>query len=635
MKIPNASDKTMKLPPSDQATNLSRRDYPQKPKVSAAPPWDKGMCFSEILKGFYKYHPRHLLYLLGAPSCLLRDSLCNCIQDRYTKEHQEYTKRHQGSYAFSGFLLLILLAALGCSDKPLLAGADNAATRKTATLRQQIEEIQGVAGAPDVPVLRLAKGSIGEELSITGELTPINSVVVKPLLDGRITFLKPIKVGDMVKKDEPIAKIDDRDIEDEIASQEKTISLSGEKLKLDEQNLEQSRKDLEFDRQLTKEGYLNEHEFEKSEMTLKQSQIALSQSKISLDIEQNRLKKALRQREKVPITAPIGGMVVLASHLTSSEDKTNSLLNEDILSLEGTLVGTGTPIFGIVSQDGYLAQCSANGRDKAKIHEGQPAAVTVITHRPITVKGKVSKISLLQDAKTHAYKIWIALDEMDKSFTSGLFVRAGIQLARREETLVVKKEYVKERNNRQFVQIVQGTTVKDRWITTGIAQDDKIEIESGVKAGDMLLASKDVFAAEQAVHPVELADEDENSEKVLKITPDEDALPIVFKKQQEPGQPTLALMQNEETTPTRARLHVKMSGPVKFEQFSVTFNGKGPLPTPLKVLHEGDVQSATYDVPLNQLARGKNAAAFRLNENRYSINRDITISTVELWLDRP
>lgn len=534
-----------------------------------------------------------------------------------------------------GSFCLFLLTTLACGDKPSLTGVDTAETRKNASLRQQIEEIQGVAGAPDVPVLRLAKGSISEELSITGELTPINSVIVKPLLDGRITFLRQIKVGDMVKKDEQIAKIDDRDIEDEIASQEKTISLSAEKLKLDEQTLEQSRKDLEFDSQLTKEGYLNEHEFEKSKMTLKQAEITLSQSKISLDIEQNKLKKALRQREKVPITAPIGGMVVLASHLTSSEDKTSNLLNEDILSLEGTLVGTGTPIFGIVSQDGYLAQCSANGRDKAKIHEGQEASITVITHRPITVKGKVNKISLLQDAKTHAYKIWIALDEMDKSFTSGLFVRANVQLAKREGTLVVKKEFVKERNNRQFVQVVQGTTVKDRWVTTGVAQDDKIELVSGVKAGELLLASKDVFAAEQAVHPVEVADEDEDSDRLVKITPDEDALPVVFKPRQAAGNPAVTLLQNEETTPTRVRLHVKVSGPVKLDQCKFMMNGNGPLATPEKVLHEGEAQSATYEVPLKQLARGKNTVALRLDGNMNDLSRAVSITTMELWLDRP
>lgn len=530
-------------------------------------------------------------------------------------------------------------AITSCSDRPTLAGASTTETRQNATLRQQLEEMQGLAGAPEVPVIKLAPAPIAEELSITGELVPKNSVIVKPLMDGRITFLKPIKVGDMVKKGDLIAKIDDRDIEDDVKTQQQQIAIGTEKIRLDEQSLAQSNKDLEFDRQLVKEKFLNQHEFEKSEMSMKQAEITLRQSKLTLEQDQSKLSKALRLREKVPIAAPIGGMVVLASHLTS-EEKTSTLLNEEILSLEGQLVGTATPIFGIVSDDGYLAQCQANGRDKAKIQEGQAAHVTVITYKPVTVNGKVNKISLLQDAKSHAYKVWMGLDETDKSFTSGLFVRANIQLARRTDALVVKKEYVKERNNRQFVQVVQGGAIKDRWVTTGLAQDDKIELESGVKAGEMIVASKEVFAAEQAVKPTEVkAEEAEGGADAvaLKVTPEEGALPVVIKRHTT-GEMTnfnqaVAFESNEASSATRATLHVSATGPLKLTELEFLMN-KHMLAKPGKIMFEGKTQSAVIEIPAKQLQRGKNTVTVQLNGYHY-VQSETSIDKLELWLEKP
>ncbi|HUT23555.1 MAG TPA: hypothetical protein VM492_04355, partial [Sumerlaeia bacterium] len=162
----------------------------------------------------------------------------------------------------------------------------------------------------------------------------------------------------------------------------------------------------------------------------------------------------------------------------------------------------GTQLFGI-TQDNYLAQCLVNGKDKAKIQPGQQARVTVITHKEITVPAEIAKVALLQDAKSHAYKIWIRLEKNDSSFTSGLFVRAHIELERNEGAIVVPAEYVKERDNRRFVQVVKDGAVCDAWVTTGIRQGTGIELTSGVAPGDLLIASEKVIARDQTVAPVE------------------------------------------------------------------------------------------------------------------------------------
>lgn len=402
--------------------------------------------------------------------------------------------------------MALMFSPLSCRKKPALRKPAGTDVNKNASLREQIENLRGLSGRIEVPTIKATTDTISSELSITGELTPIKSIIVKPLMDGTITFVRPIKVGDMVKEGEVIAKIDDRDIEDEIEQQNRQIAISKETLQLDESEQVRKQKDLQFDRTLVNEGFMNENELQKSEQELKRAEIELRQSRLRLEQEESKLQKSLRKREKVPIKAPISGMVVLASHLTSRASESD-LLNEEIMAQDGTMVGTGTELFGIVNQDGFIALCQVNSKDKAHIKVGQKAFVTVISDKAVVVPGEVAKIAQLQEPKSHSYKVWLKIEKMDKSFTSGLFVRANIELERSVGNVVIPKEYVKERDNNQFVQVVKKDVITDVIVTTGITSGGNIEVKTGLAPGDLIVASDKVLNRDQAVKPVELKKE--------------------------------------------------------------------------------------------------------------------------------
>ena len=401
-----------------------------------------------------------------------------------------------------GVAAALLICAWGCSDKPALPSAN--ATDQKKTLREQIEDLRGTGGTVDVGVQKLTTATITADLSITGELRPRKCVIVKPLMDGRITFLRKIKVGHIVREDETIAKIDDRDIEDEIKQQEREIEITSETIRLDENELAQKEKDLEFDRGMVKDGFLNEIELRRSELELRRAEISLRQNKLRLEQARNKMDQALRRREKVLIKATMPGMVVMASHLTD-QSGSSDLLNEEITAIEGLLVGTGTDLFGVVSQGDYLAQCWVNSKDKAKIRPGLKARLSVVSHKAIEVAGEVVQVAQLQDGKSRAYKVWIRMDNPDPSFTSGLFVRANIELDHRETALVLPREYVKERDGRSFIQVVRDGKIQDVWVETGIRQGQDIEIMSGAAAGDPVVASNKVFLAGQSAKAVEVS----------------------------------------------------------------------------------------------------------------------------------
>ena len=247
--------------------------------------------------------------------------------------------------------LIIALSAAGLVLIPGCSGGDalekkidSKSEDTDLTIKERLEKIRGISGKVEIPVENPTTGTIASVLSVTGELVPQESAVVRPQMSGRLLFERTVKVGDMLEKGTVVAKIDDRDLRDEIEQQKRQIEISRENLLLDEKELAQSRKDLEFDRQMVKEGFLNENDLRKSELAVERAEISLRQSRLRLEQEDNKLEQILRKQEKIPVIAPISGMVVQASYLTG-QNASSSFHQEEIMNFQDKEGSTGTDLF--------------------------------------------------------------------------------------------------------------------------------------------------------------------------------------------------------------------------------------------------------------------------------------------------
>ena len=401
-------------------------------------------------------------------------------------------------------LFSLLMILVGCNDQPSLGKEDK--EENSTNLRTQLEKIQGKSGIAEVPVMEATTGTVASSLTITGELIPGESAIVRPLMEGRLIFTKPVKVDDYVTKGEVLAKIDDRDLKDEIEKQKRQIAITKETINLDESELAQKKKDLEFDREMVKKGFLNQNDLRQAELALKRADIALRQSRLRLEQEQNELQRILRKKEKVNIQSPVTGIIVPAEHLTGSGSG-SGLLEENIMELEGNMVGTGTNLFGVISREKFLARCMVNGKDKARLSEGMPVEINVITHKPVKVSGRIVKVARIQDKNTHAYKVWIQPEKNHEDFTSGLFVRAEVELEKSEKAVVIERPYLKEKEGKYIVQVVQNGFVENVPVEIGVKNDEYAAVIKGIEPGEKIICTGNIILEGQEVKPVPLEKE--------------------------------------------------------------------------------------------------------------------------------
>jgi RND family efflux transporter MFP subunit len=101
--------------------------------------------------------------------------------------------------------------------------------------------------------------------------------------------------------------------------------------------------------------------------------------------------------------------------------------------------------------------------------------------------GTISYISPSLDAASHSYKVRIVLAPDIAGLRGGMFGRSEVTAVERKNALFLPKEGVLENNGKKYAFLVDGNhKVKKVEVTTGLYNDDSIEILKGISAGDQV-----------------------------------------------------------------------------------------------------------------------------------------------------
>jgi RND family efflux transporter MFP subunit len=150
----------------------------------------------------------------------------------------------------------------------------------------------------------------------------------------------------------------------------------------------------------------------------------------------------------------------------------------------GILALPGTPMFTIEREGAYRLEASVEESRLSAIRVGQPVSVTLdgLDH---TLEARVSEIVPAVDAASRAYIVKIDLP-MLTTLRSGVFGRAGFQLGSHSVT-AIPAAAVAEHGQLQSVYIDENGAAHSRLITTGQKVKDRIEVLSGLTAGEKVI----------------------------------------------------------------------------------------------------------------------------------------------------
>jgi HlyD family secretion protein len=195
---------------------------------------------------------------------------------------------------------------------------------------------------------------------------------------------------------------------------------------------------------------------------LDQAKAALAQATAALDQAKHNLALAT-------ITAPFDGII---SSVDTNVGETVS-------------ASPPTPVISLVDPNALEFDVPVDQQDEANVQVGQAATITFDALPGKIFTGKVVAIapSAVIQSGVATYVVSISLDKAP-GVKPGLTGEASIVYAHHDQVLVVPNRAVRSVGNGHVVDVLEGTKISPRTVTTGINDDQFTEIVSGLKLGD-------------------------------------------------------------------------------------------------------------------------------------------------------
>jgi RND family efflux transporter MFP subunit len=348
------------------------------------------------------------------------------------------------------------------------------------------EEARNTAEAlPRVEVITVSRSARKAELDLPGNIQAMTGAPV----------LARANAG------QPLAVIETPELDEQVRQAEATLQQARSSVAQAEANLRQGRSDLEFARvtakrweHLVSDGSVSVQENDQYQAQYR-SKIAEVQSlEQALDVQRNGVAVAqanLARVEKMKayqvVTAPFNGVITLR--------------NID----SGALVNNGATLLFRIAQTGTLRTYVNVPQSYAdSVHRGDPAVLTVSNLPGQRFAGTVARTADALDPASRTLLAEVHVPNREGRLLPGMYAQVALTTSRIDPPLLIPSDALVLRSEGPQVAVVdRNHRVHLTNIKTGRDYGDRLEVNSGIRDGDSIVANPgDVLADETEVDPV-------------------------------------------------------------------------------------------------------------------------------------
>jgi RND family efflux transporter MFP subunit len=329
-------------------------------------------------------------------------------------------------------------------------------------------------GGPRPPITvelaSVARGDIAASLTVVGNLIGEQTVDVAPKTGGRLVSVA-VELGDRVRQGQTIAKIEDREIVEQVRQAEASLEVSkatirqrDADLKVAEVNFERS-KNL-FARQLLAKQALDDAE---SRYLAAVAQVDLSRAQALQT--QARLEELRINLQNTTVVSPVDGFV--------------GKRNVD----PGAMVSQNSPVVSVVEISRLRLVANVVEKDLRMVNVGDPAIVEVDAYPGERFRGRIARVAPVLDPATRTAAMELEIPNSDTRLKPGMYARVSLQVEDRKGVLLAPKAAVIDFDSKRGVWVA--VEDKPRFVPVEIGLEDpaRVEIRSGLKEGDRIVVA--------------------------------------------------------------------------------------------------------------------------------------------------
>ena len=382
------------------------------------------------------------------------------------------------SNSVSQFSRLVSTAALGVSL---------AACSRTPTAQASKRD-----GDPKpVSVAVVHQASVPRAVDVVGTLAAVDQVTVSSEADGKVQKINA-DLGDRVRAGQVLIQLDDEKqryaYEQQQAALARALAQYGAAdpghlpaieetpdAKRTKADLAQAEQAYERAAELFKRTLIPQQALEDAKTAVETKKATYDASlhnarnlRASIQASQATMKLAARELRDAEIRAPFDGYV------------------EKRLVNLGELVKAQMPIMAIVRLDPLKVIAEIPEKMAPWIADGRPVELRVDAYRDRTFTGKVTRISPAVNTSTRAFPFEAIVPNPEAVLKPGTFARVHVESGKVDNVLTLPYAALQYRYGVNRVFVVSGDRLAVRELQVGERLGERIEILSGVKAGEQV-----------------------------------------------------------------------------------------------------------------------------------------------------
>ncbi|HHX17674.1 MAG TPA: efflux RND transporter periplasmic adaptor subunit [Clostridium sp.] len=394
---------------------------------------------------------------------------------------------------------VVLLMAVGCST--------------SASNEDTVEDERAVSVSVDY----IKKSNIEKTQTVTGQAKPTKEVNVIPKLPGKVSKVY-VSLGEEVKEGQTLFTIDDKEIKLQLAQAEAAVNVAktnvkrseGGALELQMTQLESAFKSAEINlndaqklyddiKILYENGMSSKQDLDRTKTGYELAKEQFETAKTALELTGSRINKentetALAQLKQAEAAYNLAKTQLENTIVTSPADGYISALNVN----EGEITSGAIAAATVVDISTVIVEVNIveNIVNKVKVDDEYPVYIESVQKEPFL--GKVINISPNVDPMTQSYKTRIKVENKDKSIKGGMSAKVEIAVEAKENIMAVPIESVVSEGGKSFVFVIEGDRAFKKEVSTGISNEELIEINGDIKENDQIVVKGQNFLSDNS-----------------------------------------------------------------------------------------------------------------------------------------
>lgn len=309
-----------------------------------------------------------------------------------------------------------------------------------------------------------------------GEIGPAEQVSVKPEINGRIEEM-PVDIGDAVKKDNLLFRLDDKELKNQRASSATEVQRA--RLQRD-----QSERNFKRATELFDERLISSELFENAKTEFELAKNAVERAQRELDVLDERLTKT---KIMAPFDCTILTRPVSIGQAVSGSGGFNS----------------GTEVLTIADLNNLIISAHINQADITRLRQDQEVEVNVEAVAGLTVTGLVERIAPQATIKNNikGFAVRILLKNADKRIRPGMTANIKIPVASADDVVAIPLAAVFTDRDpvtysvERYAYVRNGENWEHRPIKIGVSDFFFAEVQDGLKPGEVVALEQPKDAA--------------------------------------------------------------------------------------------------------------------------------------------